>query len=122
MSALYPTSLRLAVDASGIDFFYGLRPIDLPRAWRVLIEESSRNKKGEAESHPRVATHTEKRERPEASEKVLRSGRDAHIYRPLSDSRLLINYAFNILSEEPSLMCLIKAFPWGSTLIMFLIK
>lgn len=81
-AALSPTSRRLAVNASGIDVFYGLRPIDLPRARRVLIEESRRNKKGEEEScrgvassacHPRDATHTEKKERPEASENVSQS-------------------------------------------------
>lgn len=59
-------------------------------------------------------------------QKLLKTSRrvagDTSIYRPLGDSRLLFNYAFNILSEESSLMCLIKALPWGRDLIMFLLK
>lgn len=74
-------------------FFYGLRSIDLPRARRVLIEASSRNKKGEVKSrrwvasspcHPRCAAHTEKKERPGACENISRNRR-ARLY--ISSSR-----------------------------------
>lgn len=110
-------------------FFYRLRPIDLQTARRVLIEASGRNEKGEVKSRhgvafslrhpsppqiaPRGAAHTQKKERPQACENI---SPQTLLY--VGDSRLVFNYAFNILSEESSPMCLIKAFPWGSTRIM----
>lgn len=89
--------LRLTPQVSTF-VFYGLRPIDLPRARRVLIEASSRNKKGEAKSHRGVAppplppplpavlccAHTEERRSVKLVKTSHRAAADASLYIVLS--------------------------------------